>query len=378
MRRKSAGWAIFRGANTGNAAAARDRLKKFADALGQIHFSGPPQLTLAFVGDARDVHSFNARLAVNAPAVQTPWGDARAIQFTTKLTAPGDAPTNSPSLPGFWTNLQPFRLTWTARAAELRSGRINADTVECDGVWRAPELTLTKLSARRAALPPGLTVRDLEAEASLTAPAAITNNADASWSWWTKLQPYQLAWTARFGQLESDKLNADSISLGGFWRAPELALTNLSARIGDGPLEANVRLNVATREFEFTNSSRFDLHAIAALLTDKTRERLAKISWKQPPSLRAGGSLILPAWTNRQPDWRGEVQPTIRLLGELAFTNAVVFGATIDLAEARFAYSNLVWQSARRRGRAIRDAAGNQRQRGRRHPGLPLARGRRL
>ncbi len=337
-------WAIFRRANTGNAAAARARLKKFADALGKIHLNGAPQLTLAFVGDARDVHSFNARLAVTAPAVQSSWGDARAVQFTAKLTAPADAPTNATLLAGFWTNLQPFRLAWTAQAAELRSGKANADTVECDGVWRAPELTLTKLSARQAAWPPSVSVRDLEAEADLTAPAAVATNSDASWSWWTNAQPYQLVWMARLGQLASEKLNADSISLGGCWQAPVLTLTNLSARIGGGPLEGQVRLNVATREFEFTNSLRFDLHAIAVLLTDKTRERLAAMSWTQPPSLSASGSLILPAWTNRQPDWRGEVQPTVRLLGELAFTNAVVFGATIDLAELQFAYSNLVWR----------------------------------
>ena len=101
---------------------------------------------------------------------------------------------------------------------------------------------------------------------------------------------------------------------------------------------------MATREFEFTNVSRCDLHAVAALLTPKTRERLAEFSWTQAPWLRAGGSLVLPAWTNRQPDWRGEVQPTIQLFGELAFTNGTAFGAKIDSADAQFAYSNLVWR----------------------------------
>ncbi len=246
--------------------------------------------------------------------------------------------------PVLWTNLQPFRLAWTARAAELHSGGFSADTVECDGVWHTLELTVTKLSARSGAWTPGWIVRDLEAAADLTAPTNATAHFDASWWWWTNLQPYRLAWTARAAALKSDKLNADAVALGGSWRAPELALTSLSAHIAGGPLEARAELNVATREFVFTNASRFDLHAVAALLTDKTRDRLAEFSWTQPPTLRAGGSLILPAWTNRQPDWRGEVQPTIRLLGELAFTNGAAFGADLDLADARFAYSNLVWR----------------------------------
>ena len=51
----------------------------------------------------------------------------------------------------------------------------------------------------------------------------------------------------------------------------------------------------------------------------------------------------MPVWTNRQPDWRDEVQQTIRLNGELAFTNASVLGAKIDSAHTHFSYSNLVW-----------------------------------
>jgi hypothetical protein len=337
-------WAIFRGANTGGTAAARAQLQKFSDTLGRIHFTGTPQVNLTLAGDARNVHSFNVRLAVNAPGVQTPWAGARDLRFTARLTAPADAPTNFNVLSGFWTNLQPFRIAWTARAAELQSGKASAGTVECDGAWHAPELALTKLSAQQGAWTPGLTVRNVEAAANLTAPGRAPASIDSSWSWWTNLQPYRLVWTVKLGELRSEQLSADSVACGGSWRAPELALTNLSARLGGGPLEAQAWLNVATREFVFTNSSRFDLHAVAALLTDKTRERLAEFSWTQPPSLRAGGSMVLPAWTNRQPDWRGEVQPTIQLLGELAFTNGTAFGAKIDSADARFAYSNLVWR----------------------------------
>jgi hypothetical protein len=255
-------WAIFRGAQTGDAAAMRAQLLKFSDTLGKIHFNGTPQLTLTVAGDARDVHSIAVHLAINAPGVQTPWAGARDIQLTARLTAPADAPTN----------------------------------------------------------------------------------CDASWSWWTNLQPYRLLWTVRLAQLKSDKLNTDSVSCTGSWSAPDLELNNLSARLGGGRLDGRAWLNVATREFGFTNSSCFDFHAVAALLTDKTRERLADFSWTQRPTLCAGGSLILPAWTNRQPDWRGEVQPTINLLGELSFTNGAAFGAKMDSACATFGYSNLVWR----------------------------------
>ena len=186
--------------------------------------------------------------------------------------------------------------------------------------------------------------RNIQLAANLTAPAGAPTNLDSSWDFWTNAQPFRLIWTARLAQLRSEKLNAGSVVCKGFWFAPELAITNLSAELGGGQLEAAARLNVATRELIFTNSSSFDIHAVAALLTEKTRARLAEFSWTQPPLLRANGSLILPAWTNRHPDLRVEVQPTIRLDGELAFTNGAVSGVAIDSAQTHFSYSNLVWR----------------------------------
>ncbi len=109
-------------------------------------------------------------------------------------------------------------------------------------------------------------------------------------------------------------------------------------------LDGRAQLNVATREFTFTNISHFDVHAVAALLTEKTRARLNDFAWKQPPSLRAGGSMILPAWTNQQPGLQAGVQPTIRLAGELAFTNGSMSGVALDSARTHFSYSNLVWR----------------------------------
>ena len=255
-------WDIFRAPRTNNPAASREQLRKFSDLLSEIHFTGTPQLTLAVHGDARDIHSFTIQLAVVAPDARTPWAGARDIQVRAALTAPANAPTNF----------------------------------------------------------------------------------DSSWSWWTNLQPYRLTWTARLAQLKSKQLNADSIACGGVWSAPELAVTNLAAQLGGGTLDGRAKLNVATREFTFTNASRFDVHAVAALLTEKTRARLNDFVWKQPPSLRAGGSLVLPAWTNQQPDLQTEVQPTIRLAGELAFTNGSMNGMALDLVRTHFSYSNLVWQ----------------------------------
>jgi hypothetical protein len=255
-------WEIFRGRPSADGAAWRTQLRKLADTLNRTHFLGAPQLSLVVNGDARDFHSFVFRLNLNAPSTRTAWGDARDFQLTANLTLPGDPPTNADSSLAWWTNALPCRLTWTARLAQLKSEKLNADRVVCNGDWEAPELTIA----------------------------------------------------------------------------------TLSAELGDGQFDVTARLNVVTREFTFTNNSAFNIQAIAALLTEKTRGRLADFVWTQPPSLQASGSLVLPAWTNREPDWRAMVQPTIEMHGELAFENAVILGAPLDWVHTHFSYSNLVWQ----------------------------------
>jgi hypothetical protein len=191
---------------------------------------------------------------------------------------------------------------------------------------------------------PWFSARNIQFAATVTAPSDAPTNFDESLDFWTNAQPFRLVWSAQLAQLKSRKLSADSVSCAGFWRAPELAVTNLSAKLGGGRLDAQARLDVATRELTFTNSACFDFHSIAALLTEKTHERLVEIAWGRPPSLQANGSLILPAWTNRQPDWRGEVQTTIHLNGALAITNGMFEGVPFDLARTHFSYSQLVWQ----------------------------------
>ena len=239
--------------------------------------------------------------------------------------------------------------------AKLQKISGTLDRIHFDGT---PQLTLTVDGDARdihsfvvrlmvnsgGAQTPWFQARDLQLAAKLTVPANAPTNFDPAWSFWTNLQPYQLEWTVRGAQLQSEKLDADAVECGGFWRAPELVVTNLSATLGGGWLAAGLKLNVATRELSFTNASDFDLHAVYALLTEKTVDRLADFFWSQPPALQITGSLKLPAWTNAQPDWNGEMRPTVRLNGEVAFTNATVMGAQIDSARTHFSYLDMVWQ----------------------------------
>jgi AsmA-like C-terminal region len=270
-----------------------------------------------------------------------------------KITLSGDV-TNAPEI----RDWEMFRrsgssnLNWQVQAQKISD---TLDRIHFDGT---PLLNLTVegdardirsfairlKAAAPAAQTPWFRAREIQLTANLTASAIAPADSANAWGFWTNAQPYQFAWSVRGTQLQSEKLDVDSIMCGGFWRAPELAVTNFSVQLGGGQLEAAATLNVATRKLAFTNSSCFDLHALDALLAGVTNQWLAKISLPQPPSLQIGGSLVLPAWTNSRPDWNGEVRPTLQLNGGLALTNGVVFGAKMDLIHAHFSCLDRLWQ----------------------------------
>jgi hypothetical protein len=190
---------------------------------------------------------------------------------------------------------------------------------------------------------PWFAARDFLGEADLTAPATAPTNSDAAWGFWTNLQPFRLAWSVQLGGLRSPPLDADAIRCAGVWAAPTLSVTRLTGDLGGGRLAASAALDVPSRELSFTNDSQFDLHAVAKLLTEKTRERLSEISWAQPPALHAEGSLRLPPWANRRDDWRDDIEPSVVLHGEMAFTNAVAGGVKVDTVRTHFSYMDMIW-----------------------------------
>ena len=170
---------------------------------------------------------------------------------------------------------------------------------------------------------------------------------DPSWAWWTNLQPYLLDWEAQLTDVKTRRLAADRIVGRGQWRAPDLAVTNLHADLYQGRLDANAGLNVATRALRASLASDVDPHRISPLLFDEEPRWLAACSWDKPPEIKADGSLVLPAWTNRAElqNWRDVAQPSLVLLGEITIaTNASYKGAAFSAAHSHLIYSNLFWR----------------------------------
>jgi hypothetical protein len=65
----------------------QDRLRQIADILERIHFAAPPVLHVRVYGDARDLQSFDVRLALAAPGADSPWGNFKNGRLTARLFA---------------------------------------------------------------------------------------------------------------------------------------------------------------------------------------------------------------------------------------------------------------------------------------------------
>ncbi len=169
--------------------------------------------------------------------------------------------------------------------------------------------------------------------------------SDDSWAWWADIEPYSLEWECRLADLRSPKIDADEITAAGRWCAPGLEITNLHARLYQARLDARASLDVATRALKANVTSDVDPFKFNPHFTPGLQHWLSQYSWVEPPDLQASVALVLPAWTNRQPDWRAEVRPTLRMEGQFSLPHGGAFrGVTATAASSHFSYSNFVWR----------------------------------
>src|SRR5262249_38174887 len=242
----------------------------------------------------------NAQLEVSAGVVDTQWGGASNAQFTAHWMHA-------------FTNPVPLSGTAEFICENAQSPWASASNVRLAG---------------RLLMPPET--------------AAL--RADESWAWWAAFEPYMLQWDGELSDVKAAELEASHIACGGNWHAPMLAITNLQADLYGGRLDARARVNVQTRLLKGTIVSDIDPHKTEHVLTEGGRNWLQQYSWSHPPLVAGDVSLVLPAWTNRHPDWRGEVQPSLTLDGELSLSHGGAFrGVTFTTARSRFTYTNMVW-----------------------------------
>ena len=280
----------------------------------------------------------NSDLALTAGHVETEWGSATNVQLTLRLD----------SVPAS-TNLVNADLTLLASRVETRWG--GASNAQLNAQWihaltnAVPLSGQGELHCAQATTQWGV-ARKLRFSARLATPAAtVPPGADESWGWWATLAPYALSWDCHLSGLQRSGVEAEEVTCGGDWRAPQLTITNLHAALYQRQLDVRAGLDVATRALQLSLSSDVDPHQLAPLLTEGAQRWLEPFAWEKPPVLKGDVSLVLPAWTNREPDWRAEVKPTVRLAGEVKLEHGGAYhDVAFTAAQSHILYSNMVWR----------------------------------
>ncbi len=318
----------------------------------------------------------SAELSLEAGEARTRWATTGNLQLSAHLASfesltnlgNGDLTLCAGQVETEWCRATNLQLTVHGVSMEGQTNLINADLElrAGDVVSRWGSATNARLNAQwihalSNAIPMGGegklhcsqantkwgTARELQLKVQLIAPAAAAAppHADESWAWWAKLEPYALDWDAQASGVQSREFEAEELACSGSWRAPELTITNLHAEAYQQHLGVQASLNIATRALKLSLDSNVDPHKLAPLFSEEARRWLAPYSWDQPPELKGELSLVLPAWTNREPDWRAEVQPTLRLEGEFKFEQGGAYrGVSVSAVRSHISYSNQVWR----------------------------------
>lgn len=174
---------------------------------------------------------------------------------------------------------------------------------------------------------------------------AATDAVPALDVWWSRLAPFQAATSLSVSNFAMPKLALDSAVLSLGWSNGAVTVSELAADLYGGGVKGEAHLDVATRQARAKVTSDFDLHRLEPLMTTNAVKWIRQYGWRpeQPVVLEAEGSAVLPAWTNRQPDWRGEVLPTLLVAGTATVTNFTFRGVPGDRGFVPFAHTNLLW-----------------------------------
>ena len=301
---------------------------------------------------------------------QASWGSAGGIRLRgelARLSEADAAPDPDPSWAWF-TNLQPYRLSWDCRLADFQSSALAANQVACAGSWQAPHLSLTNLEAvlfdgrlsssaevdvhTRAAhlvlfsdldphrLAPFLpqNARDLLSQVSWPKPPEL--NADLSivlplWTnlptdWLAELEPtLQLQGEVNFQQglayrqLQASSLHSHVVYSNQGWYLPDLTLVR-----PEGRLQAQHRGNHRTRDFYLRLSSTLDPHILRPFLEPSAQEGFDLFSFSQPPAVEAE------VWG------RFHQADQTRVQGSVAWTNFSFRGQDISSLRTQVLYTN--------------------------------------
>ncbi|HEY3864251.1 MAG TPA: hypothetical protein VGO59_20460 [Verrucomicrobiae bacterium] len=346
------------------------------DIFQKFRFPGAPQLNINFYGEGRDSNTLRADLEFSADGAQSPWGHAGPLRLRAACAHLFDfgsepflqARLNARDAVTPWGGSRALAasVNLSRQAGTNYSVSAHIDSQEMNTAWnssagsnwvRAARLQWDGVTALRS---PGFVPDDFHgtlrlaktqsgwgsadsASLVLQTRRADSSAADPAWGAWNQAKPFNLDWQAAATNITTSRLKLDRVDFKGSWRPPQLNIDSLEAFMYRGRLDAGGTLDVATREARVHAAADFDPHQISPLLTKNAQRWITLYDWKTPPSLSAGLRFVLPPWTNQAGAWPAESRDSLQLAGQFAVQEGAFRGIAVNSAEARFNYTNRVW-----------------------------------
>jgi hypothetical protein len=304
--------------------------------------------------------------------VKTPWASATEIQLNGQLAPAVDSgavETRDPSW-AWWTNLQPYRLSWDCRFADLKSPKLTASRIACAGDWQPPTLIMTNLQAAvwggqlgargqvdvatRAAslnldcacdvhqLAPFLPDDAQSWLANFSWPSLPALRADLSLTLpaWTNLQAnvreevlpsvrvqgeVNLPGGAAFRNVQVSSVRSHFVYSNQCWFLPDFVLAR-----PEGRLELEQRFDERTQDFYTRLSSNIDPSFVRPLLSEPTQRAFDLLVFSNPPAVTL--------------EIRGRAQDpaTITAAGGISASNLTFRGESFSAVRAEVHYTNHV------------------------------------
>ncbi|GEM_PF-6465264 len=188
--------------------------------------------------------------------------------------------------------------------------------------------------------------------------------ANESWAWWSKLEPYLLRCEIDAGGIHAPayRLKIDELGLTCRWDAPRLDLSDLRVKLYDGEIGLDAGVDVATRLAKAKARLHFTPGHVKHLLGPKGERWLDRYTFGEPPEIDVrSAECRLPEWTRwtgGQTDWRNEVVPLAKIDAHIraakgGYKNYLFETAETDLrlSDAKWHFPNL--EVRREEGRAL-------------------------
>jgi hypothetical protein len=172
----------------------------------------------------------------------------------------------------------------------------------------------------------------------------LPDSSRKQWAWWAFLAPYSIGLEAQLKGITGPLLEASEFEAQLQWDAPTLDLKSLTGSLYQGRVNLVGSLDIPSRKAILNGVSSFDARRIRPLLSSNGKRWIDQYEWLDPPRLKARLGAILPDWRDSQPDWRGQVKPTLSIDGYFEVDEAHFRGVPVDGASSDILFEDMHWR----------------------------------